>query len=282
MKKIIGIDLGGTNLRIGLVVNGKIKKIIHKKTPKTKDKLIKELFSSIHEFMGKDISGIAIASPGPLKKGVIKNSPNIPLKNFNLKKALETKFKTKVEVENDANCVALAEAKLGVKKNNFFILTLGTGIGGGVIINGELYNKNDIGAELGYIYIDKNKSLEDLAGFKIISKITKKEFGKEIYIGKLIKMNNRKSKKIIDDLTENLGRGIGSLINIFNPEVVVLTGGMSESGSKFLNLIRKKSKKYILLPKKYNIQYSKLKHPGILGAALLLDKTKTMVNSEKW
>lgn len=271
MKKVIGVDLGGTNLRVGLVVNGKLKKIIHKKTPKTKDKLIKELFSSISEFMSRDVKGIAIASPGPLEKGMIKNSLNIALKNFNLKKALEKKFRKKVVVENDANCVALAESKLGVRKSNFFILTLGTGIGGGVIINGELYNKNDVGAELGSIYIDKNKTLEDLTGFKNISKITKREFGKKLFIGELIKLNNRKSKKIIDDLTEDLGRGIGSLINVFNPEVVVLSGGMTNAGSKFLNLIRKKSKKYIMLPKSYKIQYSKLKYPGILGAVLLLD-----------
>ena len=136
VREVIAIDLGGTHLRVSLVKGNKIVTYNRRATPGDKETLLRELFGMISELMSKKIYGIGIASPGPLENGVIKNTPNIALKNFDLKGAVKKKFGVRVEVENDANCVALAEAKLGVRKKNFFILTLGTGIGGGVIING--------------------------------------------------------------------------------------------------------------------------------------------------
>jgi len=120
-NKVIAVDLGGTNLRTAIVKNNKILKYEKKTTPKNQTDLIKELIESINNLMTKDIKGIGVASPGPLENGIIKNPPNISLQNYNLKKALRGKFKVKVEIENDANCVALAESKFGCKKNNFFI-----------------------------------------------------------------------------------------------------------------------------------------------------------------
>ena len=87
--------------------------------------------------------------PGPLENGIIKNPPNLPLRNFNLKKELEKRFHKKVVIENDVHCVALAEAKLGCKKKNFVVLAFGTGIGGGIIIEGKLYTGQGYAGELG-------------------------------------------------------------------------------------------------------------------------------------
>jgi glucokinase len=101
--------------------------------------------------------------------------------------------------------------------------------------------------------------------------LTKKAFGKELLINDLIKINNKKSKEILDKLTIHLGQGIGSLINIFDPEIVVLAGGVRETGSVFLDMIRKEVKKYSILPKTTPIQWSKLDHPGSLGASLLIN-----------
>jgi len=269
-KKIIGVDLGGTHLRTAIVKNNRILKYEKKRTPKNKNALIKELIRSIENLMSRKVKGIGVASPGPLENGVIKNPPNIPLKNYNLKKALENKFKVKVEVENDANCVALAESRLGVKKKNFFILTLGTGIGGGIIINGELYKGQGYGGELGYIVLDKGEYFENLGAWKRARKLERKYFGKEIWIPDLIKMKNSKARKILQELSLYLGQGIASLINVFDPEIVVLGGGMRTGGNKFLGMIKKETYKYILLPKKTEIAWSKLRHPGIMGASLLI------------
>jgi len=271
-KKVIGVDLGGTYLRVALLKDNKILKYIKKKTPKEKSSLIKELFNSISELIEKksDIKGIGVSCPGPLEKGIIKNPPNIPLRNYNLKKVLEKKFKIEVRVENDANCVALVESKFGCKKKNFFILTLGTGIGGGIIIDGKLYKGQGCAGELGHIILDNKKYFESLAGGKKLRKLTKKSFGKSLLIKDLVKMRDYKARKILNETSNYLGQGIASLINIFDPEVVVLSGGIRETGNRFLNMIKKQTYMYVLLPKKTLIIWSKIKHPGIIGASLLV------------
>jgi len=260
-KKIIAVDLGGTYLRISLIQNNKILKYIKKKTPKIKDALLKELFSTIGELTEKNkgIKGIGVSCAGPLepKTGIIKNPPNLPLRNFNLKKALQNKFKKKVEIENDANCVALAEAKFGSGKGkkNLIVLTLGTGIGGGIIIDGKLYNGGNYAGELGHIILDNGKDFEAL--WK-----EKKQNIKKLF--------EQKNKKQLDKTAKYLGQGIASLINIFDPEIVILSGGVKETGSVFLNIIKNNVNKYQIIPRKVQIKWTRLKHPGTLGASLLI------------
>jgi len=267
-QKVIAVDLGGTNLRVSLVENNKILKYSKTETPKTKEKLLKTLYTNIKVLMSDNIKGIGVSSAGPLRNGIIKNPPNLPLKNFNLKKVLEQKFKKRVEIENDANCAALAEAKLGCKKKNFILLTIGTGIGGGVIINKSLYSGQGYGAELGHIILNNKKDFEDL--WQESRKLTKKTFGKELLVKDLIKINNKKSKIILEQISDIFSQGIGSLINVFDPEVVVLAGGIKETGNIFLNKIKKKVKEYVIFPKETKIVWTKLNHPGTLGASLLI------------
>jgi len=268
--KIIAVDLGGTNLRVSLVKDNKILEYNKDPTPKTKKELIDLLFKRVSSLMDKEVTGIGVASAGPLINGVIKNPPNLPLKNYNIKTDLKKRFKVRVEVCNDAHCVALAEAELGVKKKNFIILTLGTGVGGGIIINRKLYEGQGFAGEFGHMVLDRGKDLESLAAWKNTKKLTKEAFGKELLISDLIKMKNKKAEEILNQLSLYLGQGIASLINIFDPEVVVLAGGVREAGSVFLNRIKKQAEKYSMLPKKTPIQWSKLEHPGTLGASLLI------------
>jgi glucokinase len=270
MKKVIAIDLGGTNLRASLVINNKIAKYLKNKTPKTEKELIDLMFKSIALLMDKDVKGIGVSSAGPLKDGIIKNPPNLPLKNYNLKAVLEKKFKKRVEICNDAHCVALAESILGVKKKNFIILTLGTGVGGGIITDGKLYEGQGFGGEMGHIVLNNGRDFESLVGWKNTKELTKKAFGKELLINDLIKMKTKKSEEILNNLAVYLGQGIGSLINVFDPEIVVIAGGVRETGSAFLDRIKREVRKYSVLPKTTPIQWSKLDHPGSLGASLLI------------
>ncbi len=270
-KKIIAIDIGGTNVRVSLVKDKKILKYIKKPTPKTTQEIIKELFSLIDSLIDKDVKGIGIGCPGPLKNGVIQSPPNLPFRNFNLKKTIQDKYKIKTIVDNDAKCVALAEYNYGFKKKDFIVLTIGTGIGGGIFINGKLYRgSSGYGGELGHIIIDNGKTFEEFAASKNLKKLTYEAFGKEMLIKELFKIKNNKAKKILDELSEYIGQGIGSLINIFDPEIVVISGGIKENGPAFLNMIRKKAGKYSILPKKTRIEWIKLDHPGTLGASLLI------------
>jgi glucokinase len=268
-NKYIAIDFGGTNLRVGLVKGKRILKYLKKPTPKTKDKLLDLMISMISQVMSKDVKGIGVGSPGPLKDGVIKNPPNIPLKNFDLQGFLRKKFKIRVVVGNDADIVALAEAKYGVKKKNFVILTLGTGVGGGIIINGELFHGEGYAGELGNIIVHDGRTMEQM--WQDCRRRSRKSFGKVMLVKDLLKSRDKRAKSILNDTARYLGQGIASLVNVFDPEIVVLKGGVRETGNKFLRMIRKEADKYSMLPKKINVQWSKLAHPGILGASLLVN-----------
>tara|TARA_Y100000310_G_scaffold282789_2_gene304289 strand:- start:4408 stop:5238 length:831 start_codon:yes stop_codon:yes gene_type:complete len=268
MVKKIGVDLGGTNLRVALIQNNKVLKYLKKSTPKNGKDLFELLCVLIKSLDSKDVKGIGVASPGPLKNGIIKNPPNLPLKNFNLKAELKKRFKKRVEIDNDASCVALAESKIGCRKKNFFVLTLGTGIGGGIVINGEIYGGNGYAGELGHIILEDGDYFEDL--WQNARNMTKKHMGEDLLIKDLLKINNKKCKMILNATAVVLGKGIGSLINVFDPDIVILKGGLRETGSKFLNMVKKEVKNYVLIPRIPKVKWSGLDHPGVLGASLLI------------
>ena len=244
-KEVIVADIGGTHIRFARVKNNKIFDFIKKDTPKNKKDILKEIVEYIKKYMNKNTKAIGISCAGVIENNVIKNSPNLPLKNVNLKKYLQPKFKKRLKIENDANCAALAEAKFGIKKKNFIVLTLGTGIGGGIIINKELYKGKSGAGEFGEIIINKGKGLE---------------------------YHYKKSKKNKEKLADILGRGIASLISVLDPEEIVLTGGLKRDvGLNFLNNIKKETGKYILQNRIPKIMWSKIKHPSLIGASLLFD-----------
>ncbi|MEK6926116.1 MAG: ROK family protein [Nanoarchaeota archaeon] len=259
-SKVVAVDLGGTNLRAALIKSGKILRYTKRSTPKTKEKLLETLVDVISEVFDKDVKAIGMGSPGPMSNGVIQNPPNIPLRNFDLKKFLQKKFKVRVEIENDARCVALSESKLGCRKKNFIIFTLGTGIGGGIIVNGNLYKGRGNAGEFGAIIIDNGKTFEKWW----------QEYRKDFILKDLMKSKDPSSAEIVKNLVSYLGKGIGSLINSFDPEIVVLMGGSREAGKSFLGMIKKEAYKYVIFPKKPLIVWSKLNHPGLLGASLLV------------
>jgi glucokinase len=244
MEEIISIDLGGTYLRIAVIKNGRITKFLKKRTPNTKKQILKNLSEGINERINPKIKKIGFACAGVMDNGVIKVSPNLPLKNFNIKKYLHGKFKADIRVENDANCVAIAEAKLGVRKKNFFILTLGTGVGGGIIIDGKLYKGKGSGGELGHIILDDGKDFE---------------------------YHFKKAKPNIEKMADVVGQGVASLISVFDPEVVVISGGLTKLGNPFLNKIKNQAKKYNFLHRMPEIRFSNLENPGLIGAGLLFE-----------
>jgi len=275
MKEVIAIDLGGTHLRFAHVKNNKIQHFIRKETPKTRKAILEEITKYISEH--KNVSGIGIACAGIINDGTIKSSPNLPFDNFNLKAYLNSTCKKRVEVENDANCVALAEAKLGVKRKNFFVLTLGTGIGGGIIINGELYKGRGSAGELGNLILSEGKTFEYLAAKQAIIKLIKKHYKvksvPEMLMRKVLHEKSNKSEKIRNEIADYIGQGIASLVHILDPEIIVLDGGMKKIGNPFLSKIKAYSKKHAskLLIKIPEIKWSSLEHSGLRGAGLLVN-----------
>lgn len=245
MKKVVTVDLGGTHIRTARVENNKIVKYIKKNTPKNKKGILNELCKSIDECLTKGVKGIGISYAGHVEGDSIKISPNIPLKGVDLKKFLQKKYKMKIVIENDANCAAIAEIKFGIKKKNFFVLTIGTGIGGGIVVDGKLFKGANCGGELGHMILHNKKDFE---------------------------YHYKKSKNNKEKLADILGQGIASLISIFDPEIVILSGGLKRHvGPDFIKHIKKKAEKYMFLHRSPNIVWTKLKHPETMGASTLID-----------
>lgn len=266
--KVVAVDLGGTNLRVALVDGENILKYVKVATPKTKNELNAALLEAISRVIVPGVKGIGIGSPGPLKQGVILNPPNLPWKNFNLQQFLEKKFKTRVVVENDAACVALAEAHFGVRKKDFVILTLGTGVGGGIIIDGKLYRGRGNAGELGHMILDRGKDLETY--WQNYRAMSQRFFKCVLTVKELCELRDKRAKHILSFVTTHLAQGIANIVNAFDPEVVVLMGGARESGTTFLRLLQKDVRRFSIIKEKTPIVWSKLKHPGLLGASLLV------------
>lgn len=251
MAKFIGLDIGGTKIN-GVVYDGKI--VSHELsivTPNNLHDFEKHLLKLVDFLTAEEeISGIGIGIAGLVdsKNGVVVRSPNMKfVKNLNLVKFLTSHGFKNIKVDNDANCFTRYELQkgLGKKLKNFITLTLGTGIGGGIVIDGKIYRgSNNSGGELGHIVID-SKYLESL--FK-----PARDSRNNAALGKI------------------LGQAFVGFINIFAPEAIILGGGVATDKTRnFVPLIKKEIQKYLFDKKsKTKILVSKQKKAGALGAAL--------------
>lgn len=250
----LGIDIGGTKIRAVLLDN-KNKSIFCFKieTSKNKKAFLENLEVEIKKIIGKyEISGIGVGLPGIVdkNKGVLIKAPHIPfLRNWQVEKFF-SKFCKNPVIDNDARCFVLAESKLGAGRGfkDIVGITIGTGIGGGVIISGQIHSGKDNSAgEFGHMIIDNQITFEQLAA-------------KEAFLK-------------YGDRSEIIGIGIANIINILNPEIVILGGGGIISGKIKIEIAKKTAKKYIMSPlaKKTAIVKGGLdENSPAIGAALLL------------
>jgi len=280
-KLAVGIDLGATNTRIGLVsFEGKLIKTT-KVFSKTPNDLIRQLKSFIGRRM---VEGIGIGAPGPLdlRQGRILNTPNlISWRQTPIVKLLKDNFQTKVYLERDTNIALFGEAWRGKakEKRNVLMLTLGTGVGGAIMVNGHIYHgTNGVGAELGHMKIsDKGPTcgcgnvgdLEAFLGARGVRErfdITQPELIDKVLSG------DKKAIKIAEKLGKILGIAIGNLINIFDPELVIIGGGVSKIGDVLLDPASISAREVALvLPLRAEIVIGQLgDDAGIYGGARLV------------
>ena len=294
MKYIIGVDIGATKISFVLI---KGRQCIAKEkifTPRDKKDILEMIFKKILEIR-KNISfemieGVGIGVPGPLDKErkMILNPSNLrALRKFPLKRVIEKKLSLKVKIENDANCFVLGEAILGAGKKYKKVigLTLGSGVGGGIVLKDSLSEakifKGAFGSagEFGHMTIkfDGKKCgcgsfgcLEEYASekfFKQKSKYSPKE------IEDLARKGNKKAVALYKEFGNYLGIGIANLVNILDPDIVVIGGSISKASSFFLNETRKQARKRILSPyskKSVKIKISELgDFAPAIGASLL-------------
>lgn len=250
----IGIDLGGSHIAIGVVDdNGKIlEKVERRILVAEKQDIINfienYIIENIEMFCSKyEISSIGIAIPGTVNNVSIVKSVNLGLENYNIVESMQEKINLPIKIKNDAKCAALAENKYGALKNHSrsVFLTLGTGIGGAVIINNELLNTGDLpGMEFGHMIIAKdgipcncgNKGcFEKYASMKAFKNNLRQELGLDETIRgedllNMIRNNNssndnyEKIEKVVNDFIGDLSIGISNLVNIFEPEAIVIGG----------------------------------------------------------
>lgn len=299
----IGIDIGGSHVGVGLIRNGKIIKMAEKNFDK-KDKenieesIIKIIIDLINKVIEdaevklKDIEFIGIASPGTISNNKIEQATNLGLEDFDLISKLQKYINLPMQIKNDAKCAALAEKNYGSmrKYDDCVFLCIGTGIGGAAFLNGELLEpKRFSGFEFGHMIINKNgkkcscgkkgcfETYSSIRAFKQnVAEVLgiENDFSGQYLRENLLDLNNVKIRKVVDEFVENLVIGIGNLIDIFEPEIVVLGGSFSHYEKShpvykmLLDKINESQSRFnkVSAPK---IELAKLKNnAGIIGATI--------------
>lgn len=305
----LGIDVGGTNLKVAVIndYNNIIDKHIELVSKANAEETRKQIMSVIELSLkrNEEIKAIGLGLPGIVdaSKGIMIQSPNLShFANIDIRDDISTYFKIPVFVDNDVNLSALAEFKMNpvIIKNGFkniILLAIGTGVGGGIILNGEIWKgTSGFAGELGHICIDINGEicncggkgcLETYASSTGIIKRAKKHLWRfpnsslsRIPVEKIntedifeaAKNNDAAGVYLVQSFTEALAAGIGSLINVFNPQAIILGGGVFVPNSYLIDKIREQAQRFSF-KKPYlecMILPSYLKNDsGVVGAAFL-------------
>lgn len=309
----IGIDVGGTNIVIGLVTEeGKIVDTMSFKTKSVdgKEAQIDKISETINEILNKnglhrnEVEFIGIGVPGVVnyKSGMVYYCTNLGWKNFNLGEAMEDKTGIKTYIDNDATVAALAEYVFGSLKGytNALMVTIGTGIGGGIIVNGKMCRgRNGRDGELGHIVVGdnfyecacgNNGCLETFCSATAIIKYAQKliKDGRETImlekaggniedvdakvVFEAVRDGDKVAIEVMNRFTKYLGIGIANMQNLLDIEAVAIGGGVCASANLFLEDLGKYIKEYSLFDElpTCEVKIAEMKNDaGIIGAAML-------------
>jgi glucokinase len=273
--KIIGIDLGATNIRGALVEDGKLSDIESKriKTKGTEQEVLEDVYTIIDNLIDSTVKGIGIGVPSVVDvlKGIVYDVQHIPSwKEVHLKQLLESKYRIPVFVNNDANCFALGEHYFGKGKGvaDMVGLTIGTGLGAGIIIKNQLYAGPNCGAgEFGMVdYLDHNYEyycsgsfFQNVYGFS----------GEEVF--EQAKKGEGWAQMLYQKLGTHLGNAIKMILYTYDPELIILGGSVPAAYSYFEKPMWERIQTFGF-PKsveKLQIKRSGLTNSAILGAAAL-------------
>jgi len=299
-KFIVAIDLGGTNLKSALLdLNYKIKdrRVLNTKGFKKKESLIAAIVDSVkkiirdNQLSKKDILGVGLGLPGPIdvRNGLVHFFPNIPgWKEVRLKNILERSLSLPIFLDNDANLMALAEYKLGAARGfkNAVCITLGTGVGGGIILDGRLYRGFSFAAgEIGHIPINEKgprcncggvACLETYIGNNAILRDARNLFKRDVSLeelSRLARKQNKKAKTIWSKVGSRLGTAFVGVVNLFNPDAIVIGGGVANAGKILFARVRETIAKRAMNVQARRVKVFKTKlgsDAGLIGAAILV------------
>jgi glucokinase len=293
MKYLVGIDIGGTSIRAALLDEErniidklKLENEVEKGPEYNIDKLINKINS---DWKDKNIIGIGAGCPGVinLKEGIITKASNLSSwEGFNVRKYIEEKSGIKTAFNNDANIAGLAEAMIGAAKGaeSVFYMTVSTGVGGALIIDNKIINGfNSLAGEVCSLIINEDKyshsglvqgGLEGQCSGTSIARIAKNIFNKDLTtkeVFDLYKEGNEKAVEIIDNLVENLSKGISNIIAVVDPEVIVLGGSVILYNQDLLSKIIEKVKEKVLKKDSVDIRIAQIgDDAGLRGAGFLI------------
>ncbi len=284
--RALGIDLGATNIKIGVVSkNGELSSHKTFRTPRKIEDVV-NLIADYYKRISDKIDVVGVGVPGPLnaERTIIYKACNIPgWKNVPLKKLLERKLGVDVVIENDANVAAWAEYKCGraINTSSHVLYTLGTGIGGGIVVNGELIiGAKGLAAELGHVQVHPNGrkcgcgARGCLEAYASASAIERRY---QVLSGRLLTCkdvfdrfsSDRHSRKAITEACEALAIGISNITCALDPDVIVLAGGMSYNSAMIIGLVQKELKNLLFGSHGLRIVSSVFKNlAGVIGAGL--------------
>lgn len=309
-KLFIGVDVGGTKVAAGLVNDeGEIRS--HLRVPMiangSADDGLSAVLSAITQLLqdGARVRGIGVCSPGPLDPaaGVILNPPNLPCwRNFPLSDALRKTYPVPVQVDNDANAAALAETRWGAARgyNNVFYATIGTGIGTGIVMHGKIYHgRTGSAGEGGHVSIDhcgpicgcgKPGCIEVLASGSAIARHAREKIssGRESsmlelaagkldavtgeVVGKAYAAGDALAREVLTESADMLAVWLSNMIDLLDPEVIVIGGGAAALYWPFFNRLRERIPRLTVNPRASEVPIVAARYgaeAGIAGGAAL-------------
>lgn len=249
-RTIIGLDVGGTKIRAGVVTrNGKIlfSAKVPTESPRGKSVVLENIVRSLESVWRADVAAIGVGMAGIVdhEKGLYRQGPNLPpaFKNVPVAAILRKKFHVPVSVDNDVHCFTLAEAKFGAAKRFSTVvgLTLGTGIGGGIVIDGRLFRGRDNAAgEIGHMTVaaefparcgcGRQGHLEAYGSGSAMRRLYKAVSGLDkepLEVEKAAKAGDAKAKKAISIMADGLAAGFANVIHVLNPDIIVVGGSIA-------------------------------------------------------
>jgi glucokinase len=306
----IGLDVGGTKIASATLKNGKLETHELVKTDVSdSDKLVAQIVELIAHLRTDDTVAVGVGLPSIIEfeTGRIAHSVNIPLADLPLRELLSDKAGIPVYLENDASCAALAEAfdEAGeLVCPNLVMLTVGTGVGGGLVFNGRLYRGATSAGELGHTVIGLDLedgaptpegkhplpgTLEYLAAGRALDRLAEREAREEedSFLGKRLeqdgevtghdvvdgaKAGDADALRVLDVLGQRLGIGIANAINVFDPQEIVIGGGVSVAGDLLLDPAKRVAKEYTVPGLGLHTTIRLARHgaqAGVLGAAMV-------------
>jgi glucokinase len=251
----IGVDLGGTKILAGVVTrDGEVVRRHERPTPQdSQESVVRELEAAVAELVTEETGAIGFGVPSPIdqRRGLVVQCVNLPLEDFPLREHMTARFDLPVGLDNDANAAAIGEWRAGVGRgvDDLVMVTLGTGVGGGVISGGRPFRGgNGEGVELGHVVIVHDGipcqgackgrgHLEAYVTGLAAGVAAREAFGPDADARELMRLageGDAKARAILADIGRHLGSGLGSFANIFAPELIVIGGGFGVASWEFL------------------------------------------------